>query len=199
MKRIDKHQWMKSRIRDEFFIKAKLEGYKARSAYKLKEIIEKFNLIKKNDCVADLGAAPGAWIQVTEDYTQNIYALDLLNLSLTNFSGKFLKCDIFSKEAENFLNNIAFDVILSDIAPNCCGNSVDDHLAVMDIVFKVVELSLKHLKKNGNLCMKIFDGYLFKNFFQEIKQSFKTVKIFKPKASLNESNEFYLICLEKLE
>lgn len=197
MKRRDKHQWMLSRINDPFFIKAKKEGYRARSAYKLIEIQEKFKIIPKSGYILDLGCAPGAWLQVLQKTSQaNIFGIDLLEIqrihNITFFQG-----DVFSEESCNFIKDIEFDLILSDIAPNCCGDKAHDHLQIMALAERVLELVIKHLKTGGNFCVKLFDGRDIKEYVSIAQSHFEKTKFFKPKSSARESNEFYLLCLKK--
>ncbi|WP_342262091.1 RlmE family RNA methyltransferase [Alphaproteobacteria bacterium endosymbiont of Tiliacea citrago] len=194
MKRRDKHQWMKDRMKDPFFLKAKKEGYRARSAYKLIEIQEKFNIIPKTGNVLDLGCAPGAWIQVLQKFSKaSLFGIDLLEIApISNLN--FLKGDIFSEEANNFLQNKKFNLILSDIAPNCCGNKRQDHLKIMALADRVLEFVLNYLEESGNFCIKIFDGSDVTEYIASTRTFFKSVKFFKPKSSSKESNEFYLVC-----
>lgn len=192
MKRRDPHQWFKTRARDEFFVKAKKDGYRARSAYKLIEINEKHNLVKKNDKVLDLGCAPGAWLQVLSKLTDFIDGIDLLKIE--NFpKARFLQADIFSKEATDFYSK-NYDVILSDIAPNTSGNKDSDHYDLINLAeFTLHEVVIPYLKKGGSFCIKIFDGADSNNYYKELRNYFEVVKRVKPKASHNESSEFYFL------
>jgi 23S rRNA (uridine2552-2'-O)-methyltransferase len=190
MKRRDPHQWQKERNRDKYFIQAKKEGYRARSAYKLLEINQKYSIIHGN--VLDLGAAPGAWLQVAKNLGAQVEGIDLLEIK--EMAGVVtLKADIFSQEAAEFLKNKQYDALLCDIAPNCCGEKTTDHLILINIAYKVLELSLMHLKPSGSICIKIFDGAGFKDFFAKFHTYFKEVYRFKPASSFLDSNEFYII------
>lgn len=197
MKRRDKHQWAKERHNDQYFIKAKKEGYRARSAYKLIEIQEKFSIIPKNGNILDLGCAPGAWLQVIQKNLKSgeIYGIDLLDITPISgvISVNFLKADIFSKEAEEFLEGKIFDCIVCDIAPNFSGHKDIDHLKSMNISEEILIYLPKKLKLGGNFCIKLFDGALIQEYVKNVKQSFESVKFFKPKSSHLESNEFYLV------
>lgn len=193
MKRRDPHQWSKERNRDKFFLQAKKEGYRARSAYKLIEINQKFFIIKPGFNVLDLGAAPGAWLQVVRKITNGkIDGIDLLPIAPIN-GVIALRADIFL--AAEFLAGKIYDVILSDIAPNCSGQQELDHLLLMNLANEVLALSKRHLKIGGNLCIKIFDGVHFQEFFKKCTSSFTTVKRFKPESSALDSCEFYLVCM----
>jgi len=190
MKRRDPHQWVKTRQQDQFFIKAKQEGYRARSAYKLIEIHEKYKIVHGH--ILDLGAAPGAWLQVAKKLGAQPEGIDLLEIQPI-YSVRTLKADIFSQETKEFIGNNIYDTILCDIAPNCSGQKEHDHLVLMNIVYEVLQLSEQHLKNGGNICIKIFDGATFNEFFAKFKECFEKSYRFKPKASCNDSVEFYLI------
>lgn len=202
MKRRDPHQWVKTRNKDPYVIRANKEGYRARSAYKLLEIDKKIGLIKKTDNVLDLGSAPGSWLQVVKTLTKGkIVGIDLLEIKpiqdVILFQG-----DIQLDETEKFICEIMknenresgkFDVILSDIAPNTTGKKDHDHLAIMNLAEMVIEFIKKYLKKHGNFCIKLFDGREIIAFTKIMRELFDTVKRIKPDASHPESSEFYLI------
>jgi len=195
MKRRDPHQWVKERGRDEYFIKAKREGYRARSCYKLIEIQGKFNLIRSTSNVLDLGAAPGAWLQVCRKLTRGIVSgIDLLEIE-SIYNVETLQADIFDDKTKEFVEGKSFDVILSDIAPNCSGKKEHDHITLVNLVRKVLELSATHLVEGGSMCAKIFDGFCVPELIEEWKIFFEDVKRFKPKSSKLDNSEFYLIGL----
>jgi 23S rRNA (uridine2552-2'-O)-methyltransferase len=190
MKRRDPHQWAKTRLNDPFFIKAKQEGYRARSAYKLLEIIKKNPGLAKGN-VLDLGAAPGAWSQILVKSCK-VDAIDLLEIIPIN-GVNFIKADIFSEAATKFFQK--YDTIFSDIAPNMSGHKTDDHYLHMNLVEKVLDVCIKHLNFGGNVCIKIFDGPDYVSFFQEFRKCFQSTKRIKPEASCLDSSEFYLVGL----
>lgn len=196
MKRRDPHQWVKERNRDIYFQKAKQEGYRARSAYKLIEINDKYKIIKGN--VLDLGAAPGAWLQVCKKLGAKVEGIDLLPIK-NMFGVETLKADIFSKETEEFLEGKSYNTILSDIAPNTAGQRAHNHLVLINIAYKVLEFSQKHLQPGGSLCVKLFDGSALNDFIAEWKKNFNKTYRFKPKASNVDTSEFYLIGMDKVE
>ncbi len=183
---------MRDRANDEYFIKAKKDGYRARSAYKLIEMQEKFGVIKKNGLVLDLGAAPGAWIQVASKFTNHIDAIDLLYIeTLPNV--RTLRANIFSPEARAFMDK-KYDTILSDMAPNTSGERSHDHLAIMGLAEEVVHICIDHLQLGGSLCVKVFDGSEVIAFTKLLRERFDLVKRFKPRSSHSESPEFYFVC-----
>lgn len=189
MKRRDPHQWLKQRTREQFFVKAKQEGYKARSAYKLLDMLKHFKITPQS-CVLDLGAAPGAWTQVLLERTANVDAIDLLPMKIS--PRRFCQCDIYSDQAMEFLSNEKYDLILSDMAPNCSGTA-DDHYAIIELVRTTLQLALKHLKPGGDLCVKVFDGALLNEFVSELRSRFVKVIRCKPLASRADSSELYLV------
>lgn len=185
---------MLDRINDPYFIKAKKEGYRARSAYKLIEINNSFDIIPKNGKILDLGCAPGAWLQVLQKSTKaNIYGIDLLKIEHIH-NVNFFQKDIFSNEVEELLEEYQFDLILSDIAPNCMGIKDIDHIRIIALARRVFDIVLKFLKNNGNFCIKLFDGHNLPQYKNDLQKYFSSVKFCKPKSSHAESNELYLVC-----
>lgn len=194
MKRRDKHQWMLDRINDPYFIKAKKEGYRARSAYKLLEMHRVFSIIPKKGCVLDLGCAPGAWLQVLKKNTKAfIYGVDLLNIEPI-IGVNFLKGNIFDQATDVFLSNKKFSLILSDLSPNCMGIKDIDHFRIIMLAKRVFELVLRFLHAGGDFCIKLFDGAQLNEYRSLVGPYFKSIKIFKPKSSYLGSQELYLVC-----
>ncbi len=206
---------------DRYFKKAKEEGYKARSAFKLQEIQEKLRVMRPGDMVLDLGAAPGSFLQYTSKVIgpkSQALGLDLQEIELSLPNVETAVCDIsddtkveesvkafFKKiaESENGNGNGAltrvghrFDVILSDLAPSTSGVKDIDQWKSVELCMQVMEIAKKWLKPHGNLVMKIFQGADFDEFYREVKKHFKTLKIAKPDAVRDRSREVYLVCLE---
>lgn len=199
MKRRDKHQWMLDRINDPYFIQAKKEGYRARSAYKLLEIQKAFSVIPKMGNILDLGCAPGAWLQVLTKTTKaKVYGVDLLSIEPV-MGAEFMQGNIFDEDVESFLSAIRFDLILSDIAPNCMGVKDIDHFRIMSLAKRTFELVRKFIKVDGHFCIKLFDGCELNEYRNLMRRYFKSSKIFKPKASYLGSNELYLVCKNFIE
>lgn len=199
---------------DRYFKKAKEEGYKARSAFKLQEIQEKFRVMRQGDTILDLGAAPGSFLQYTSKIVGPKGAalgLDLQEIEVKLPNVKTAVCDIFDDEMLNGLveqffhaksvpgHNLKqqlFNVILSDLAPRTSGVKDIDQWKSVELCIQVVEIAKKWLKPHGNLVMKIFQGADFDEFLRETKKKFKTVKITKPKAVRDRSFEVYLVCID---
>lgn len=191
---------MSFKVKDHYFKKAKSENYLARSIYKLEEIDKKFKVLGKNDLVIDLGYHPGSWTQYTSEKVGKngkVYGIDLkpVNKKLTHLDNiELLEKDIFEFDPNESLgDNMIFDVVLSDMAPNTTGiKSVDQDrsLALVESVFAL----LPHLlKKNGNLVIKIFDSNDAQNFIKSHRKTFKSVHSLKPKSTRSVSKEFFFI------
>ena len=195
---ISSRQWLSRHINDEFTQKSKAFGYRARSAFKLIEIQEKFEIIEPHSSVLDLGCAPGSWSEVVVKFTKNkVIGIDLLETQpLTGaffLQGDFLDENI-QNQALKLNNGKKFDVIISDISPNTTGVQTVDHLRIIFVLEIETEFVLKNLKANGSFVAKVFQGEGLEGQIKKLKQIFVEVKIFKPKASRKESKEIYLVC-----
>ncbi len=183
------------KIKDYYFNLAKNNDYLARSVFKLKEIDDKYKLIKNNIKILDLGASPGSWIQycLTKPNTK-IVAVDIKPLKKTFHKNvRFIQNSI-SEIEENLFSETNFDLILSDMAPNTTGNKGIDHQKSISLADEVIKITYKSLKRNGNLICKIFQGEDLNSFVKsKIKPAFSKYKLFKPKSSRSESTEIYII------
>lgn len=192
-------QWLSRHINDEFTQKSKAMGYRARSAFKLVEIQEKFGIIKNDYSVLDLGCAPGSWSEVAAQYTKKkIIGIDLLETKpLPNaifLQGDFLDEDI-QKQAIGLNIGKKFDVIVSDIAPNTTGSKVVDHLRIMQVLDVEMQFIMQNLITGGNFIAKVFQGEGLSEAMSHLKTLFQKVQLFKPKASRRDSKEIYIVCL----
>ncbi|TFG06198.1 MAG: RlmE family RNA methyltransferase [Promethearchaeota archaeon] len=201
--------------RDTQYKRAKAEGYRARSAYKLLEIQKKFNIFKRAFYILDLGSAPGSWLQVArkfaeenlEKYRDQHYYRDhfkIMGIDLKNISPiedvKTLRLDLCSEKVEQVINDFFpenLDLILSDASINKMGNAFTDQLRQVKLCYRILEIAKHGLKYKGVLLIKAFQGTDFKSFVEKIKEGFFQVKIYKPKTSKKQSNEIYLIGLKK--
>ncbi len=191
-------------LKDSYFNKAKQEGYRARSAYKLMEAQKKFRLLKKGDLVLDLGCAPGSFLQVIAEIVGPgglVVGIDLLPTKpLSRGHVKIIQGDIRDPVVGELLSQHApegFTVVTSDIAPNLSGiREVDDHN--IEEMFEAVRALIgARLRKGGNVLLKSFFSDRFKSFQSEFKAMFKAVTVFKPPASRSASSEVYLVCTGK--
>ncbi len=186
-------KWLERQKKDPFVKKAKQEGYRARSAYKLIEIQKKYRILNPKKFVLDLGAAPGGWSQVALEYcgSGRVTAIDLLQMQ--PLSGVSILTGDFEETLTSL--NQEFSVILSDMAPSTCGISSVDHIRIMDILERVFELSHSYLAKGGHLVIKVFKGGTEHEFLKILKTHFEKVHHFKPESSRKESKEMYMVAL----
>jgi len=190
--------WVIKQHRDQFFKKAKVLGYKSRAAFKLIELNKKFNFIKKNSNLLDIGSTPGGWSQVASKIITNgkILAVDITPMEkLINV--KFLNNDFLEEKTQAKIFNIfntKIDVIISDMAENTTGNKSTDSIRTNNLCSEVINFSLKMLDKKGTLICKLFMGEDFLEVKNLAKNNFKKVDFFKPESSRAESKETYIIC-----
>ena len=197
------NRWLNRHHNDEFYKQSKIDGYRSRSSYKLIQINEKFNFLSSRFRILDLGCSPGGWLQVARKYTKKetkILGVDILDLKkIPNVS--FLKNDIFEDDTIikiiEFFNKEKIDLMMSDMSPNSSGNKKLDHLRIINLVERVLELANSILSKNGILISKIFQGGAQGNLIKEMKKNLHSINYFKPKASRKESREVYLIAKKK--
>lgn len=192
-------KWLSRHFNDEFFIKSKNLGYRSRSAFKLMQIHEKFNIPFKNAKILDLGAAPGGWSQVSKNLCgQNGQVIGIDILPIEPIEGiKFIKCDIFEYFKDEVSELEKFDIVLSDMAPNTTGHKNTDNIRIINLVEIASNLANKYLKKNCFFVCKVFQGGAQGKLVEDLRKIFKNIKYFKPKASRQESSEMYLIAKKK--
>lgn len=199
--------WLHDHINDPYVKLATKEGYRARAAYKLKEIDETMGLIKPGHLVVDLGSTPGAWSQyvrrklspagaATGTLNGTIIALDLLTMEpiegVTFIHGDFREPEVLARlEAE--LQGRKADVVVSDMAPNLSGIDSADAARVEHLIELAIEFAQGHLKPEGALVAKVFHGSGYSQLVNLFKENFRAVKPLKPKASRDRSSETFLI------
>ena len=187
----------RERRHDIFYRKAKQEKYKSRAVYKLKEIHRIFKIFKRGMNVVDLCAAPGGWSQFAYQKVGaegKVIAVDLQPVNLPEVVS--VVGDITKEETILQIQDLlqgGVDVLLSDCSPNVSGHWGTDHARQIFLAQKSVSIAARLLSKNGVLISKIFQGDLTKDFIQTIREKFRDVKTFKPKASRKRSAEMYLI------
>ncbi|MFX1530084.1 MAG: SAM-dependent methyltransferase [Promethearchaeota archaeon] len=201
--------------KDPHYQKAKKEGFRARSAYKLLDIQRKYNIFKRAFYILDLGSAPGSWLQVAKNlaedniirYNDQYYHRDhykILGVDIKKISPidnvNFLLMDFtnpeFHEMVHSFFQN-KIDLIISDASINKIGNKFSDHLNQTNLCYRILGIAKKHLKFKGVLVLKTFQGSDFKKLVSKIKNEFKLLKAYKPTSSKKKSNEIYLIGLQK--
>ena len=199
--------WLNDHVNDPYVKLATREGYRARAAYKLKEIDETLGLIKPGQLVVDLGSTPGAWSQylrrrlspggaATGALNGTIIALDILPMTpiegVVFLPGDFREPEVLHK-LEHEMQNRKADVVVSDMAPNLSGIESADTARILLLVELAVEFSQQHLKPEGALIAKVFHGGGYAQLTQLFKETFKVVKPIKPKASRGKSSETFLV------
>ncbi len=190
-------RWVKERKRDGYYRKAKKAGYRSRSAYKLKQINDRYKVISPRDKVIDLGAAPGGWSQIAKEIVGPkgvVVGVDIQRIEPIE-DVIFLRGDVAKPDILEELSSIVIkaDVIISDMSPNITGNYSMDHARSIDLAEKALEIAKKLLKENGNFVVKVFQGDLFGGYFNKVKTKFKFAKAHSPSASRKQSSEIYVI------
>ena len=190
--------WVIKQHRDQFVKKAKVLGYRSRAAFKLIELNKKFNFIKKNSNLLDIGSMPGGWSQVASKLITNgkILAIDITPMKKIE-NVFFLNSDFLDKKTQSkILNmfNTKIDVIISDMAENTTGNKSVDSIRTNNLCAEVINFSLKMLTNQGALVCKLFMGEDFLEVKNLAKKKFKNVEFFKPESSRSESKETYIFC-----
>jgi 23S rRNA (uridine2552-2'-O)-methyltransferase len=187
-----------NRWQDHYARRAKKERFPARSVYKLKEMQQKYNLIKKGDKVLDLGCAPGSWLLYAANLTGNkgeVVGIDLKPVSERVPSHvRVYRGDILSMDDEFFeRTGKDFNVVLSDMAPTTTGSRHVDSARSFNLCRAALSIAQETLVSGGSFVCKIFQGEDFKKFSDSVKQRFNRHKIFKPQSSRKASKEIYII------
>jgi len=187
-----------NRWQDHYARRAKKERSPARSVYKLKEIQQRYNLIKKGDKVLDLGCAPGSWLLYAADLTGNkgeVVGIDLKPVSVRVSSHvRIYRGDILSMDDELFkFTKKDFNVVLSDMAPATTGSRHVDSARSFNLCQAALSIAQDRLISGGSFVCKIFQGEDFKKFSDSVKNGFNRHKIFKPQSSRKASKEIYII------
>ena len=195
-------QWLQRQLNDPYVALAKQNGYRARSAFKLIELDDKFHFLVPGRRVVDLGAAPGGWTQIAVKRVKSsaenplVVGLDLLEI-VPIAGAKTVQLDFLDDSAPEVLKEMLgghkADVILSDMAPNTTGMKDIDHLRIMGLLEAAYAFACEILNCDGVFVAKIFQGGTEQNLLNEMKRKFKTVKHAKPPASRKESSEFYVV------
>lgn len=183
------------KTKDHYTIRAKQEGYAARSAYKLKEIQKEYSILKEGAVVLELGCSPGGWTQIALEVigpNGRIVGMDLNPTEIKDTRFTFMQGD-FTDEEESVKITGKYDAIISDAAPKTTGQRDLDQGRSEDIVRAALQLTKDHLKVGGNLLCKIFQGPEYEKILMEVKKKFSYYKTNKPDASKSTSKEMYII------
>jgi 23S rRNA (uridine2552-2'-O)-methyltransferase len=201
--------WLNDHVNDPYVKMAQKDGYRARAAYKLKEIDEALRLIRPGQVVVDLGSCPGAWSQYLRrkfapagaavgELNGTILALDILPMEPIEGVGFMLgdfREDAVSQQLHEALAGRPVDVVVSDMAPNLSGIESSDAARMEHLIELAIEFAIHHLRPDGALVCKAFHGSGYSQLVERFKQNFRVVKPIKPKASRDKSSETFLVGL----
>lgn len=196
-------QWLKEHFDDVYVRQSREQGYRSRASFKLLEIQQQDGLIRPGMTVVDLGAAPGGWSQVAAKLVGDkgrVIASDILKMDalagVEFLQGDFTEQEVLDRMLES-LGGKAVDLVISDMAPNMSGMKDIDQPRVMHLAELALELARSVLIYNreskGQFLVKVFQGEGYEAFLRELRDSFETVKVRKPKASRSRSSEIYLL------
>jgi 23S rRNA (uridine2552-2'-O)-methyltransferase len=193
--------WLERQLNDPYVARAKREGLRSRAAFKLKEIDDKYKLLKPGMAVIDLGAAPGGWSQIAAkrvgaaDGKGRVVAIDLLEMG--EIPGvTFAKLDFLDADAPTRLREMlggGADVVMSDMAANTIGHRKTDQLRIVGLVEAAAEFACEVLKPGGTFLAKVFQSGADAQLLAQLKKNFATIRHVKPAASRQESSERYLL------
>ncbi len=195
-------RWHEERRRDPYFRDAKKQGYRARSAFKLKQMQTASHLIRPGDAVADLGCAPGGWSQVLVELVGDrglVIGVDLLRTRPVE-GATFIRGDFTKESTRDRLSDMLaetgreyFDVIVSDMAPDMSGTYSLDQARSVHLCTMALDFCARHLKPGGAFVTKVFEGADFQEFRDEVRSRFNSLRMMHPPASRKASSEVYLI------
>lgn len=198
-------RWQQERSRDPYIRQARTQGYRARSAFKLKQIQNRFHVIRKGDVAVDLGAAPGGWTQVLVELVGGpegpgtVIGVDLRRIAPIP-GAKLLQGDLTHREThERLAEELAkagrreVDLVLSDMSPDMSGNYVTDQARSVHLCRMALRFAVAHLRPGGHFVCKVFEGQDFTDFRDEVRTHFRRVMQFHPPASRKQSSEVYLV------
>ncbi|RKX60012.1 MAG: 50S rRNA methyltransferase [Thermodesulfobacteriota bacterium] len=189
------------KVRDHYFKKARKQGFPARSVYKLEEAQKKYRFLKPGQAVLDLGACPGSWSKYAAGVAGPkglVVAVDIQKLSVMADNIRVLQRDVYDLKLSE-LREISpyFAVVLSDMAPKTTGRKDVDHFRSVALAERALVLARELLKPGGTFFCKVFQGEDFPSFRNDCRESFRSVRVVKPKSSRPESVELFLLCTDK--
>ena len=190
--------WINRQRKDIYVRKSKIEGFRSRAVYKLKEIDEKFKIFRQVNSLVDLGAAPGSWSQYASNKikSEKIVSIDLIKLekikNIHQIIGDFTE-ENYKEKIKKYFNS-KIDLVISDMAVNTIGNQNIDSIVTGELCLEAMNFALETLNQNGKFVSKIFMGSSFNEIVSKAKEVFKDVRVFKPLASRKNSKETFIIC-----
>lgn len=195
-------KWLDRQEKDYYVKKAKKEGLRSRAIFKLRQIQEKHSFVKKDDVVLELGAAPGSWTKDLAAWVGDrgkVFAVDRLEMNNVD-RVELVQFDITDKGfylwLEECFADKKVDIVISDMAPNACGDKHTDRLRSIALCEDCIYIAKKVLCQGGSLLMKSFNGIDFDNLLKQLRSEFKKVKVLKPDASRRSASEVYILAQE---
>jgi 23S rRNA (uridine2552-2'-O)-methyltransferase len=192
-------RWYTEKKKEHFYQEAKRIGYRARSAFKLKQIQRRFHLIQRDNTIIDLGAAPGGWSQVAKELVGKygtVIGADLSAIQPLNdiffIQGDITKPETIERIIQSMKGKKA-DVVLSDMSPDISGNYSIDQARSAWLCDTALNIATQILRPGGHFLCKIFEGEDTKLFLETVKAQFMVVKTFSPEASRKSSSEIYIV------
>ncbi|MFB6133024.1 MAG: 23S rRNA (uridine(2552)-2'-O)-methyltransferase [Halanaeroarchaeum sp.] len=186
--------------KDHYYNKSKQEGYRARSAYKLKQIDREVGLLPAGATVVDLGAAPGGWLQVAAEAvgpSGRVVGVDFQRIKdLDDHDVETIRGDVTDEETRDRVREATggtVDVVLSDMAPNMTGEYTLDHARSVHLARQALETALDLLDSGGDFAVKVFDGQDFEAFHEDVETEFEYARVLRPDASRDSSSEVYVV------
>ncbi len=197
-RKISSKLWIERQINDPFVREAQIKGYRSRAAFKLEELDDKFNLLKHDSLVVDLGCAPGGWVQIAlKRGAKRVVGIDILPVDMVA-GADLIEYDFMADDAPDKIRSYleaSPDVVLSDLAANTTGHKQTDHLKTVALVEAAADFAMRTLRPGGHFASKVFQGGAESSLLKELKSRFQTVKHFKPESSRKGSPEIYLVAL----
>ena len=194
-RKISSTRWLQRQLNDPYVKQSKAEGRRSRAAYKLIQINEKFDLLRPNQVVLDLGSAPGSWSEVVSQIKGNkVVAVD--KLEMDPISGvEIFNLDLSLQESFDQIRKVVteVDLVLSDMASDTTGHKSTDHIRTQELAELAADYALDFLKTGGSFCSKVFQGGTHQTLLDILKKNFNTIKHYKPDASRKGSPENYVI------
>ncbi len=192
-------RWLNEHFNDPFVRRAHVEGMRSRAAYKLEELLERDLILRPGMVVVDLGAAPGGWSQVAQEWLKGrgrVIALDILEMDplpgVEFIHGDFTKDEVLA-QLEQTLGDAKVDLVLSDMAPNMSGVASVDQARSMLLAELALDFAKAHLRRGGGYLTKLFQGEGFDAYIKSMRATFDKVLLRKPKASRGRSREIYAL------
>ena len=194
---VSSRSWLQRQLNDPYVAAARAKGYRSRAAFKLKELDERFHLLRKGQKVLDLGAAPGGWSQMAAAKGASVVAADVL--AMEEIPGViFFQADLTDAKVPDMLKDALggpADLVLTDMAAPTTGHRATDHIRTIALVEIALEVAIDTLKPGGAFVGKVFQGGATGELLARMKRHFREVKHVKPPASRAESVELYVVAL----